>query len=262
MTYSRTPGWRALWSLLLVSVVALPAHARMSADQVVAFVEPAHAGTNDTQTGATGADTQLSADDAYRLALLKMKGHLSVARALLQLRAPGVDHQAGQSLQAIFQATSAELDRRSAPFTADILGELKHAVARDPVTAIAAVESAATALNGSFAQTGAMDTTSVLALAEALLREAVTNYAEAVSDNEVVNLPKYQSGRGFATEAEALVRHSGGLKGRPGQEKLLDLVTLIRQAWPAVVPPPIVFDPPSVSKRLDEAVAVIKEIRR
>ena len=42
---------------------------------------------------------------------------------------------------------------------------------------------------------------------------------------------------------------------------MLDVVTLIRQAWPGVIPPPIVFDPPSVAKRLDEAVAAMEELR-
>ena len=235
--------WLALWSLLLISAVACPLQARSGADPERVEV------------------VDMDATDVYRLALLKMKGHLSVARALVQLRAPGADYYMRQPVQAIFRNTEAEFERRNAPFTADTLRQLEHASAGDPATTLATIESVVTAIDGSFAQTGAMDADSVLALSLALLREAVARYAEAVTDNEVVDLRKFQSGRGFANEAEALVRYSSALKGRPGHEKLLDVVALIGQSWPAVIPPAIVFDPPSVAERLDEAVAAMDELR-
>ena len=63
------------------------------------------------------------------------------------------------------------------------------------------------------------------------------------------------------TEAEALVRYASGLQGRPGHTALLDVVILIRQAWPGIVPPPIVFDPLDVAGRLDEAVEAMEQLR-
>ncbi|MFQ5955491.1 MAG: hypothetical protein ACE5JZ_10545 [Kiloniellales bacterium] len=249
MTYLDVARCLGLWSFLLLNVVAFPVLAQLGANK------------GSVEARDMGAAAQLDATDAYRLALLKMKGHLGVARALLQMRAPGADYYMRDPVQEIFQDTEAELEGRNAPFTADILQELEHASATDPVSTLAAIESAVTAINGSFAQTGAMNAKSVLALSEALLREAVAKYAEAVRENEVVDLRKYQSGRGFATEAEALVRYSSRLKGRPGHEELLKVVTLIRQAWPGVIPPPIVFDPPSVAGRLEEAVATMDQLR-
>ena len=244
----------AIWSLLLAGIVTLPSFAQSGDKMAASLVQIAEAGTN-------GAAVQLNATDAYRLTLLKMKGQLSVARALLQLRASGVEHHLGPPLQTIFRDTEAELDRRRAPFTADILRELENAPAGGARRGLATVELAVTAINGSFAQTGALDAGSVLALAEALLREAVAEYTVAVTENEVVDLPRYQSGRGLVTEAEALVRHASGLKGRPGHTALLDVVTLIRQAWPGIIPPPIVFDPLDVAGRLDEAVAAMEKLR-
>jgi hypothetical protein len=250
-----------LRGLLLANAVALSLMARSGTNLAASAVQIGAADEGSAETGSTGAGIKLDATDAYRLALLKMKGQLAVARALLQIRAPGAEYHLGRPLQTVFRDAEAELERRGAPFTADIVAELQNAVQGDAVRALTTVELAVTAINGSFAQTGALDTESVLALAEALLRQAVANYAEAVTDNEVVDLRKYQSGRGFVTEAEALVRHSSRLKGRPGHTALLDVVTLIRQAWPGVIPPPIVFDPPSVAKRLDEAVAAMEELR-
>ena len=244
----------ALWSLLLAGIVTLPVFAQSGAKMAASLVQIA-------ETGTKGAAVQLDSTDAYRLALLKMKGQLSVARALLQLRASGVEYHLGRPLQSIFRDTESELDRRGAPFTADILQELENAPAGGAVRALATVELAVTAINGSFAQTGALDAESVLALAEALLREAVADYADAVTDNEVIDLPRYQSGRGLVTEAEALVRHASGLQGRPGHTELLDVVTLIRQAWPGIMPPPIVFDPLDVAGRLDEAIAAMEQLR-
>ena len=239
----------ALWGLLVMNAVASPVHAQSGAD------------TERVEAADMGAAVPLDATDSYRLALLKMKGHLSIARTLLQMRAPGADYHMEQPVQDIFRNTEAEFEGRSAPFTADTVQQLEHGLAGDPVTTLTTIESVVTAIDGSFAQTGAMDAKSVLALSEALLREAVAKYAEAVTDNEVVDLRKYQSGRGFATEAEALVRYSGALKGRPGHAELLEEVELIGQSWQGVIPPSIVFDPPSVAERLDEAVAAMNVLR-
>lgn len=232
--------WFALCGLLLATAVALPVHAQSA-----------------TTTGAAPLD----ATDAYRLAILKMKGQLSVARALVQLRAPGADYHLQEPLQAIFRNAESEFEQRDAPFTASFLEQLANVSAGDPATTFATIASAANALDGSFAQTGAMDVTSALDIIASLLRAAVADYAVAVVNNEVVDLRRYQSGRGLVTEAEALVRYHGGLKRRPGHEELLKAVVLIRQAWPSIIPPPIVFDPPSVEVRLDEAVAAMEKLR-
>ena len=230
----------ALFGLLFLAAIASPLHAR-----------------SDTGRGAAGFDET----DAYRLAILEMKGQLGVARALVQLRAPGADYHLQRPLQAIYRDAQSEFEARDAPFTADFLEQLASASEGDPATIIATIESAANALDGSFAQTGGMDVSSALGLVESLLREAVAGYADAVVDNEVEDLRRYQSGRGLATEAEALVRYHGGLRGQPGHEELIHAVVLIRQAWPGIIPPAIVFDPPSVAERLDEAVAAMEELR-
>lgn len=217
--------------------------------------------TADAGTGSVATEVALSEVDAYRLALLRMRGHLSVARALIRLGAEGAGHHMGAAFRETFQSVAPALEQRSAPVTGDTVSELENAAGLEETRALRAIESAVQAVNGSFAQTGAMDRDSVLGLVEALLRQAVASYAAAVSDNEVVGLRQYQTGRGLVTQAEALVRHSSALAGEPGQEELLDVVTLIRQAWPGIMPPPIVFDPASVARRLDEAVAVMQDMR-
>lgn len=241
--------------IALASPLRMPSDAAPQAPavEIAAAAESAEAG----RTGGAG----LEATDAYRLALLKMKGHLNVARSLVWMQASGAEHYMEQRVREIFRRAEDDFKDRNAPFTADHLQALENVPADDPVRALATIESAVVAINGSFAQTGGMDAESVLAISEALLREGVALYADAVTDNEVVDLRKYQSGRGFAYEAEALVRYASAIRDKPAHQDLIEAITLIRQAWPGVVPPPIVFDPSSVAARLDEAVAVMDRMR-
>lgn len=237
-----------LCSFLLVSALA-------------AMIQHARAQSTSVDTGYTQAARRLDATDSYRLALLEIKGHLSAARALLQVRAPGADYHLAQPIQQIFDGIEAELAARSAPLTRDVLIQLERATEAPPQAALATIDSAAAAIDGSFAQTGPLRAHSALDLSEVLLRQAVHMYANAVSNNEVVNERGYRTGRGLVLQAEALVRHSSGVKGQPGQDALLAAVVLIRQAWPGIRPPPIVFDPHSVAGRLDDAVAALDELR-
>lgn len=217
------------------------------------------------QTAEPAAETPtrvaLDETDAYRLALLKMRGHLGIARALIRVEFPGAGHHMSEAMRRTYESVAAALAERSAPLSEDTLNELANAAGLEPNRALRAIESAEQAVNGSFAQTGAMDRASVLGLVEALLRAAVANYAAAVEDNEVIDTRRYQTGRGYVTQAEALVRHSTALAGAPGQEQLVSMVTLIRQAWPGIMPPPIAFDPSRIAGRLDEAVAIMEDMR-
>ena len=229
----------------------------------VALALPAVAQTNASggEPPAVSTEMELSAVDAYRLGLLKMRGHLSVARALIQVGAAGAEHYMSTAVREAYATIEDALAERNAPVTRDMLRELENAAGLEETRALPAIESAEQAINGSFAQTGAMERDSVLDLVEALLRAAVASYAESVTDNEVTDVRAYQSGRGFVTQAEALVRHSSALAGAEGQDALLKVVTLIRQAWPGIMPPPIVFDPGSVADRLRDAVAIMDDMR-
>lgn len=208
-----------------------------------------------------GPTPELDAVDAYRLALLQMKGHLAVARTLLQLHADGADYHLRQPLRRIFEEIQPALERRGAPLTADTLEQLERATEATQDAALAALDLAAAAIDGSFAQTGAPDTRSALVLTEVLLRRAVALYAAAVADHEVTDVRRYRAGRGFALQAEALVRHASGIRGEPGQDELVAAVVVVRQSWPGINPPPIVFDPASVAGRLDEVLAVMERLR-
>jgi len=225
----------------------------------VLLITAAGAQAASIDTGYKQAASQLSETDQYRLALLRLKSHLSIARGLLQLRATGADYHLGTALKPTFEQIEPELERRGAPFTNDTLIQLRRATDAPPAAALTTIDSAAAAVDGSFAQTGPLAAAAVLSLAETLLREAVHWYGEAVTDNEVVDLRRYRNGRGLVLQAEALIRHSTGVKGEAGHEALVAAVVLIRQAWPGYRPPPIVFDPQSVAERLDQAITLLND---
>lgn len=224
-------------------------------------MRPAAANITMVPTAHAASTARLGDVDVYRLQLLKLKGHLGVARALLQLRKPGAGYHLQQPFEEIFRSIEPELVARSAPLTEDVLAQLDRATEAPAQAALTMLDSAASAIDGSFARPGALTPESAMALSEALMRDAVGRYADSVENNEVVDLPAYQSGRGFVIQAEALIRHSSGLSDLPGHDALLASVVLIRQAWPSVIPPPIVFDPQSVSERLDQAVAAMDKLR-
>lgn len=259
--HSSARFWLVALSLLLAPEVASPARGHDD-NQPLPPIHLTAAQAAADNGGPVHNAGRLDATDNYRLALLKIKAHLSVARALLQIRAPGADYHLGEPIGQVFEAVEGELDERSAPLTRDTLAQLRRATDAAPGAALATIDTAAGAVDGSFAQTGAMRPSSALALSEQLLRAAVALYTEAVADNEVVDLRAYRTGRGYVTQAEALVRHSSGIKGRPGYDELLATVVLVRQAWPGIRPPPIVFDPRSVAGRLDEAVAALKVLAK
>jgi len=244
-----------------VMLAAMAAVAAATIRPVSGLVPAAEAAAASVDTGYQRAVARLDETDTYRLALFRMKAHLSVARALLKLRAPGAGYHLREPVRRVFAGIEGQLQARDAPFTRDILAQLERTTEAAAPAALATVDSATAAIDGSFAQTGPLRASSALALSEALLQRAVQLYAGAVSNNEVVDLRGYQTGRGLVLQAEALVRHSSGLSRQPGHEALLAAVVLIRQAWPGVRPPPIVFDPRSVAGRLDEAVSAARRLQ-
>lgn len=248
MSRSKAGQWHALSSLLLIVVVGLPVCAQAAEAQ-------------GTSSQSTSSNTQLNAVDTYRLALLEMKAHLSVARTLLQIGTPGAKYHLRQPVQEIFERIRPQLENRNAPLTPDILAPLEHVTETAWQTAIPVLDSVDSAIDGSFAQAGALSLDSTLDLSGALLRQAVDLYARSVENNAVVDVHGYQTGRGLVLQAEALVRHSTRLRKKPGYDALLARIVVIRQSWPGVTPPPIVFDPKSVSGRLNEIMATMKEMR-
>lgn len=211
---------------------------------------------------AVTAQPDLGDTDSYRLSLLTIKAHLGTALELLRQRAE-FGYHLRTPVQRSFADIRAELERRGAPFDASIVDQLSAASnARDPRVVQAAIETAATAVDASIARSGTMGHESVLALSRELLRAAAGNYARAVTDHSVTDVQAYQTGYGLAAVAASLIRRAGGTGTAERYRRLQDAVSLMRAAWPAVLPPQIANAPATVSQWLanvEEAIATLAE---
>lgn len=200
--------------------------------------------------------------DAYRLSLLSIKAHLGTALELVRQGAE-FGHHLRTPVQRSFADIRAELEGRGAPFDASIVEQLSAASnARDPRVVQSAIETAATAVDASIARSGAMAPESVLALSRELLRAAAANYARAVTDHAVTDIQAYQTGYGLAAVAASLIRRAGGMGSAERYRRLRDAVSLMRAAWPAVLPPQIANDPATVRQWLanvEDAIAALAE---
>jgi len=202
------------------------------------------------------------ATDAYRLALLKMKAHLGVARALLRQNAPGVDEHLSDAVAEIYANAGAELEKRRAAVSADIVQQLQAAArAGSPLAIENALETAFTAVDGSLARAGPLGMASALDLAATLFREALVEYRRAVSDNEVVSPMHYRTGAGYVAVGSALTRRARRVDAHGGYARLRDAVALLREAWPGVVPPGIANDPSTVAGWVEDVVSAMDALR-
>ena len=242
--------------LLLTGLAA--AHGLLAAPPALA-ANPIQLDAAGETDNANAADArQLDDLDSYRLALLKMKAHLGIARDLLRQRVGSAGEYMHEPLKAILQAHSKAFRQWGALVDDSILAGLAGAADTESVPAkINALETAQTAVEGSIARTGRMARTSSLKLARALYHAAVADYGQAVSGNSVVDAFGYRSGRGFVTVAESLLRRSGVFAGDGPLKELRQAALLLREAWPGATLPEIASAPSDVAQwltRLDTAI--------
>lgn len=215
--------------------------------------------------GAGGPPCALAAHDsahAYRLALLKMKAHLGVARALLRQDAPGAREHLHGPVGEIFSAAAGELERRHAALGPDIVEQLERAAGSGSGLAVEnAMDTALTAVDGSLARAGPLPVAAALELAGALFREALEEYRRGVSSNTVVSPLRYRSGAGYVAVGAALTRRARSAASADAYERLRDAVALLREAWPAVVAPQIANDPDTVAQWLSKVESAIAALR-
>ncbi|NIR31388.1 MAG: hypothetical protein GWN84_19170 [Gammaproteobacteria bacterium] len=238
--------------VLLLAVVALACVAARGVPepprQTSQLVHPVAAAEN-ARVARSGAGQVLDATDAYRVALLKMKAHLNVARALTRQGAPGANYHLRGPAQEIYKDLAGELERRGATLTGDIVQQLDRAAEEDSHLAIgSALDTATTAVDNSLVRTGRMTRRSLIEVSRSLFRDAVEAYRKAVSDHAVVDTHKYQTGGGYVAVADALTRRvRRSTPASEAYERLRNAVALLREAWPAVVPPRIANGPDAVA---------------
>jgi len=262
MAINQPPGLAAtLVGPLLAGLAAMSGLPPATPAWAASPVPRAAAAETDSANAVDGQ--QLDDLDTYRLALLRMKAHLAVARDLARQRVGYSGEHMHGPLNAILQANLDAFKQRGALVDDAILKMLAAAAeSESPQARANAIETAQTAVQGSIARSGKMTKSSSLKLARALYHAAVADYGQAVSGNSVVKPMGYRSGLGFVTVAESLLRRSGAFTSEGVVTELRQAALLLREAWPGATPPQIATNPSDVTQwlaRLDAAIEPVIE---
>jgi hypothetical protein len=203
-------------------------------------------------------------DVDYMTKLGLMKGHLYVAKELLDLKKPDqAEPHIGHPVEEIYADVEEQLNDRKVPAFKDPLIALQDEVkagaknaskvASGYDTSVKAIDTAINALPESQRQNPAF----VLQVINGLLDTANSEYGAAIANNKIAQVIEYQDSRGFVLYANELYKgiSDAMLKAQPEAHqaisaKLAELTT----TWAAVTPPA------TPTKTSDQVSALIKEI--
>lgn len=203
-------------------------------------------------------------DVDYMTKLGLMKGHLYVAKELLDLNKPEqAEPHIGHPVEEIYADVEDQLpERKVAEFKAPLIAlqdEVKagaknaEKVRTGYNTSMQAIESAINALPESERQSPQF----VLQVINGLLDTANSEYGAAIANNKIAQVIEYQDSRGFVLYANELFKDIAGamLKSQPDAEKTIEQkLAKLSKTWAAVTPPE------KLVHTSDEVAGLIKEI--
>lgn len=196
--------------------------------------------------GEEGAAQSTDADVNYMVTLGLMKGHLIVAKELLdQGKHQEAEPHIGHPVEELYGDIEAELpDRNVADFKGNLnqLHDLVKSKPTDPQVTKLYTE-AIQKVDGAIAALPADKRTSpqfVVASINGILAVAGEEYVAAIADNKFVELVEYQDSRGFllyATELYQTVSSQVAQTNSEVDQSLKDHLKELALAWPEVTPP-------------------------
>src|SRR5579883_636342 len=186
-------------------------------------------------------------DVDYMTKLGLMKGHLLVARELLDLQKPNqAEPHIGHPVEEIYADVEDQLsERKVKPFKEPLIAlqdEVKAGaknaskVNTDFKTSMQSVEAAISALSESQRKTPNF----VLQVINGLLDTANSEYGAAIANGKVAQIIEYQDSRGFVTYANQLYKGISDqmAKDHPEAHKsILSTITDLTKAWPSPLAP-------------------------
>ncbi len=212
-----------------------------------------------TQTTAESKDVD------YMSALALMKGHLIVAKELLDLGKPDqAEPHIGHPVEELYGDVENQLSERNVAEFKTTLNQLHDLVksAPDAPQVTADYQASMEAIDGAIealSETQRQSPQFVLKVINRLLETAQEEYEAAIIDGKVVELLEYQDSRGFVIYAETLYQNISeqmSQKNPEAHQGLESTLNELKKAWPSVNPPePVVITPEQVS----QLVATIKE---
>jgi hypothetical protein len=227
-----------------------------------------HHATSETTPSTTTESSAASEKDTdldYMVSLGLMKGHLTVAKELLDAGKPdqAIPH-IGHPVEEIYADLESELPARNVPefkTTLNQLHDLVKSTPKDPKVATqyeASIKAVDTAI-AAVPETKRQSPQFVLEVINGLLDTAKEEYEAAIADGKIAEAVEYQDSRGFVFYADTLyqgIAPSMGKDNPKGMETIKSSFTQLKKAWPSAVPPvaPVMT--------IEQVSQPIEEIRR
>jgi hypothetical protein len=191
--------------------------------------------------------TGVAKDIDYMVKLGLMKGHLLVAKELLDLNKPkDAEPHIGHPVEEIYTDVADQLNERKVKefkTTLITLDDLVKAGAKDNTkvstnfkASMASIDLAIAALPATQRQSPDF----ILQVINGLLDTANSEYGAAIADGKIKAAIEYQDSRGFVTYADMLYQEISAMmtKDHPDlHKKVTETMTQLKTAWPAAIPP-------------------------
>ncbi|MBC7515037.1 MAG: helix-hairpin-helix domain-containing protein [Alkalinema sp. FL-bin-369] len=203
-------------------------------------------------------------DIDYMLKLGLMKGHMMVARELLDLKKPDqAEPHIGHPVEEIYADVEDQLKERNVKEFKSVLSKLQAMVkagAKDPVKTDEQFKLALDAIEGAIAmlpEKQRKDEKFVLQVMVGLLDTASSEYGAAIADGKIKEAIEYQDSRGFVMYSQELYKAIAPqvkAKSVDSEKQITTALTDLRLAWPSPVPPvaPV--------KSVDDVTKLIKSV--
>ena len=186
-------------------------------------------------------------DADYMVKLGLMKGHLFVAKELLDLKKPkDAEPHIGHPVEEIYTDVAEQLNERKVKEFKTVLitlDDLVKAGAKDNAKVTTNFKESMQSIDTAIAALPATQRQSpnfVLQVINGLLDTANSEYGAAIADGKIKAAIEYQDSRGFITYANILYQGIAAnmAKDRPEEHKAItENLKQLTTAWPAAIPP-------------------------
>ena len=191
--------------------------------------------------------TGVEKDADYMVKLGLMKGHLFVAKELLDLKKPkDAEPHIGHPVEEIYTDVADQLNERKVKefkTTLITLEDLVKAGAKDNTKVNTTFKESMVAIDGAIAalpEAQRKSPTFVLRVINGLLDTANSEYGAAITGGKIKAAIEYQDSRGFIVYANMLYKEIAATmaKDRPAEHKVItENLKQLTTAWPAAMPP-------------------------
>jgi len=197
--------------------------------------------------GGEGSQEIASSDTAYLAVLGQLRGHLIVAKELMQQgNFAQAEKHIGHPVEELYGSVEPELGRRRVkPFkqTLTALLELIQASPGSPETrqayqsAVAGIDAAMLGVPENVRR----DPNTTATVVREIVKVAASEYDASIADGAIVETIEYQDSRGFVLYAGELLKSSLGPGARADAVAILvpiqQRLAVLAKAWPGVKPP-------------------------